>query len=63
MFGRCQVGPITVAIVKSCYHLPVTTVNLNLLYFLLVKFRHLYDIKYVNNLWVQIDTSAVSSYK
>jgi hypothetical protein len=30
--------------------------------FLLVKFLLLYDMKYVNNLLVQIDTSATSSY-
>jgi hypothetical protein len=48
---------------KRCSQLPVGIVNLKLLYFLLVKFLLLYDMKiYVNNLLVQIDTSAASSY-
>jgi hypothetical protein len=40
--------------------MPVATVNLKILYFLLLKFPLLYDIKYVNKLLVQIDTSATS---
>jgi hypothetical protein len=47
---------------ERCSQLPVATVNLKLLYFLLVKFL-LYDMKiYVNNILVQIDTSTTSSY-
>jgi uncharacterized membrane protein len=45
-----------------CSQLPIATMNLKLLYFLLLKFLLLYDIKYVNNLLVQIDTSTISSY-
>jgi hypothetical protein len=48
---------------KRCSHLPVAIVNLNICIFLLLKFIYLYDMKYVNNLCVQIDTSIVSSYK
>jgi hypothetical protein len=38
--------------------MPVATVNLRICNFLLVNFLHIYDMKYVNNLYVQIDTSA-----
>jgi hypothetical protein len=47
---------------ERCSQLLVATMNLKLLYFLLVKFLLLYDMKYVKNLLVQIDTSATSSY-
>jgi hypothetical protein len=40
--------------------MPVATVNLKFLYILLVKFLHLYDMKYVNNLYDQIGNSATS---
>jgi hypothetical protein len=48
---------------ERCSQLSIATMNLKLLYFLLVKFLLLYDMKiYVNNLLVQIDTSAISLY-
>jgi hypothetical protein len=52
-----------VATGKRCSHLPIATVNLNICNFLLIKFIYLYDMKYVNNICVQIDTSVTSSYK
>jgi hypothetical protein len=48
---------------ERCSQQPVATVNLKLLYFFASEFLLLYDTKiYVNNLLVQIDTSATSSY-
>jgi hypothetical protein len=62
MLGQWQAVSVTVATSERCHHLPIPTVNLKILYYFLVKFLHLYDMKYVNNLWVQIDTSAMLSY-
>jgi hypothetical protein len=43
---------------ERCSHLPVAAVNLKAYNFLLVNFLHIYDLKYVNNLCVHIDTST-----
>jgi hypothetical protein len=43
---------------ERCNHLPVATVNLKICNFLLVNFLHIYDMKYVNNLCVHVDTST-----
>jgi hypothetical protein len=43
---------------KRCRQLPIGTVNLKICNFLLVNFLYIYDMKYVNNPCVQIDTST-----
>jgi hypothetical protein len=43
---------------ERCNHLPIATMNLKICNFLLVNFLCIYDMKYVNNLYIQIDTSA-----
>jgi hypothetical protein len=47
-----------VATGKRCRQLPIGTVNLKICIFLLVNFLYIYDMKYVNNPCVQIDTST-----